>query len=230
VLAPESGNTGLTLTGIYNVLAALREGRAHAKEKTQHTQGLVGVLRELHDELDARAGRLRLARHGQHRRHPGPPGAAQHPARAEEAQGRVRWLRPAFQNPQNSLQKQELLPQEDQAPEADLIVKNRYQNQSKPNPPNTPGPPPCPSRCAPWPPCWPPAPRRSPCPPLNRASRAAALEERPAHPAANPGSPGPRAGRGHRMAKWRGGVMRPGPLAPWQQLNPAPIPNYGLVP
>ncbi len=39
---------------------------------------------------------------------------------AEEAQGRVRWLRPEFQNPQNSLQKQELLPQEQQAPEADL--------------------------------------------------------------------------------------------------------------
>ncbi|MBU0893796.1 MAG: class I SAM-dependent DNA methyltransferase, partial [Gammaproteobacteria bacterium] len=54
VLAPEPGNTGLTLTGIYNVLAALREGRAlTAKEKTQHSQGLVGVLRELHDELDA---------------------------------------------------------------------------------------------------------------------------------------------------------------------------------
>lgn len=38
VLAPEAGNTGLTLTGLYNVLAALREGRAlTAKEKTQHT-------------------------------------------------------------------------------------------------------------------------------------------------------------------------------------------------
>lgn len=36
------------------VLAALREGRVlSAKEKTQHTQGLVGVLRGLHDELDA---------------------------------------------------------------------------------------------------------------------------------------------------------------------------------
>ncbi len=43
-----------TLTGLYNVLAALREGRAlTAKEKAIHTQGLVGVLRELHDELDA---------------------------------------------------------------------------------------------------------------------------------------------------------------------------------
>jgi hypothetical protein len=122
VLAPEAGNTGLTLTGLYNVLAALREGRAlTAKEKTQHTQGLVGVLRELHDELDAAV----LAAYGL------PANASTDDIlahlvqlntqrSAEEAQGRVRWLRPAFQNPQNSLQKQELLPQEDQAPEADL--------------------------------------------------------------------------------------------------------------
>ncbi len=121
VLAPESGNTGLTLTGIYNVLTALREGRAlTAKEKTQHTQGLVGVLRELHDELDTAV----LAAYGL-------PATAStddilaHLVQlntqraAEEAQGRVRWLRPDFQNPQNSLQKQELLPQEDQALDAD---------------------------------------------------------------------------------------------------------------
>ncbi len=122
VLAPEGGNTGLTLTGIYNVLAALREGRAlTAKEKTQHTQGMVGVLRELHDELDAAV----LAAYGL------PANASTDDIlahlvqlntqrAAEEAQGRVRWLRPAFQNPQNSLQKQELLPQEEQTPEADL--------------------------------------------------------------------------------------------------------------
>lgn len=122
VLAPESGNTGLTLTGLYNVLAALREGRAlTAKEKTQHSQGLVGVLRELHDELDAAV----LAAYGL-------PGTAStddilahlvqlNTQRAqEEAQGRVRWLRPDFQNPQNSLQKQDLLPQDEQALEADL--------------------------------------------------------------------------------------------------------------
>lgn len=122
VLAPESGNTGLTLTGIYNVLAALREGRAlTAKEKTQHAQGLVGVLRELHDELDAAV----LAAYGL-------PATAStddilaHLVQlntqraAEEAQGRVRWLRPDFQNPQNSVQKQELLAQDEQAPEADL--------------------------------------------------------------------------------------------------------------
>ena len=127
VLAPESGNTGLTLTGLYNVLAALREGRAlSAKEKTIHTQGLVGVLRELHDELDAAvlqayglstdadtdAILFKLV--------------ALNAERAqEEAQGKVRWLRPDFQNPQspqitqNSVQKQEQLVTEDDASEAD---------------------------------------------------------------------------------------------------------------
>jgi hypothetical protein len=122
VLAPEAGNTGLTLTGLYNVLAALREGRALTpKERDQHTQGLVGVLRELHDELDTAV----LAAYGL-------PATAttddilahlvqlNTQRAAEEAQGRVRWLRPAFQNPQNSLQTQELLAQEEQAPEADL--------------------------------------------------------------------------------------------------------------
>ncbi|WP_293602889.1 DNA methyltransferase, partial [Polaromonas sp. 17-63-33] len=87
-------NTALTLTGLYNVLAALREGRAlTAKEKTQHAQGLVGVLRELHDELDAAV----LAAYGL-------PATAStddilaHLVQlntqraAEEAQGRVRWL------------------------------------------------------------------------------------------------------------------------------------------
>ncbi|WP_087745961.1 MULTISPECIES: class I SAM-dependent DNA methyltransferase [unclassified Acidovorax] len=115
-------NTALTLTGLYNVLTALREGRAlTAKEKTIHTHGLVGVLRELHDELDTAV----LAAYGL------PANATTDDIlahlvqlntqrSAEEAQGRVRWLRPAFQNPQNSLQKQELLPQEEQAPEADL--------------------------------------------------------------------------------------------------------------
>ncbi|MEI6494246.1 MAG: DNA methyltransferase, partial [Verrucomicrobiota bacterium] len=44
----------LTLTGIYNVLEALREERPlTAKEKIIHDQGLVSVLRQLQDELDA---------------------------------------------------------------------------------------------------------------------------------------------------------------------------------
>jgi hypothetical protein len=110
VLAPEAGNTGLTLTGLYNVLQAQREGRApSAKEKVINTQGQVSVLRELHDELDAAV----LQAYGL-------PFDADHNTvlhrlvqlnaerSREEALGKVRWLRPDFQNaPSSSLPKQE---------------------------------------------------------------------------------------------------------------------------
>ncbi len=50
----QAAHSELTLTGIYNVLDALREGRVlTAKERVIHEQGLVSVLRQLHDELDA---------------------------------------------------------------------------------------------------------------------------------------------------------------------------------
>ena len=97
--------------------------------------GLVGVLRELHDELDAAV----LAAYGL-------PATAStddilaHLVQlntqraAEEAQGRVRWLRPDFQNPQKSLQKQELLAQEEQAPEVDLDSEKPLSKQEQPKP------------------------------------------------------------------------------------------------
>ena len=113
---------GLTLTGLYNVLAALREGRAfNAKEKTIHTQGLVGVLREVHDELDAAV----LAAYGLDAQADSDAVLSRlvqlnAQRSAEEAQGRVRWLRPAFQNRQNSIQKQELPALELQTPEANF--------------------------------------------------------------------------------------------------------------
>ena len=44
----------LTMTGMYNVLEQLRRGEAlSAKEREIHEQGLVAVLAQLHDELDA---------------------------------------------------------------------------------------------------------------------------------------------------------------------------------
>src|SRR5690606_32198102 len=43
----------LTLTGMYNVLEKIRAGEMlNDKEKVIHQQGLVSVLREIHDELD----------------------------------------------------------------------------------------------------------------------------------------------------------------------------------
>jgi len=133
--APEAAGAGtagaasksLTLTGLYNVLLALREGRAlTAKEKTIHTQGLVGVLKDLHDELDAAV----LQAYGL-------PIAADTDAilthlvalnaqrAAEEAQGTIRWLRPAFQNPSKLLLNKELPAQVQQGLELDLAQENQ---------------------------------------------------------------------------------------------------------
>ena len=97
-----------------------------------YTQGLVGVLREMHDELDAAV----LQAYGL-------PAEADTDAilfklvalnaeRAqEEAQGRVRWLRPEFQNPQNSVQKQELVEPDYQAQEVDSITEKPLSKTEK---------------------------------------------------------------------------------------------------
>jgi hypothetical protein len=97
----QSQNPGLTLTGMYNVLEKLRANEAlNAKEKQIHDAGLVSVLRQLHDDLDAAV----FTAYGW------PPTltdaeilerlVALNAERAkEEASGLVRWLRPDYQNP-----------------------------------------------------------------------------------------------------------------------------------
>jgi len=97
----QSENPGLTLTGMYNVLEKLRANEAlNPKEKQIHDAGLVSVLRQLHDDLDAAV----FAAYGW------PPTltdaeilerlVALNAERAkEEASGLVRWLRPDYQNP-----------------------------------------------------------------------------------------------------------------------------------
>lgn len=112
----QAAHTGLTLTGMYNVLEALREGRAlTAKEKTIHSQGLVSVLKELHDELDAAV----LLTYG-FESHQSNDDLLAHLVAlntrraAEEKTGLIRWLRPEFQDPAvaraaaNTLSNQEL--------------------------------------------------------------------------------------------------------------------------
>jgi very-short-patch-repair endonuclease len=50
----QAAHPELTLTGMYNVLDKLRSGEVlSAKERVIHEQGLVSVLRQIHDELDA---------------------------------------------------------------------------------------------------------------------------------------------------------------------------------
>lgn len=113
---------GLTLTGIYNVLHKVRAGTAlTAKDKTIHEQGLVSVLKQLHDDLDSAV----MMAYGW------PADLADeeilehlvtlNAERAqEESQGLVRWLRPEFQHPPS-------VPEADQAEE-----KERTERSSPP--------------------------------------------------------------------------------------------------
>jgi hypothetical protein len=121
----QSQHAELTLTGMYNVLEKLKSGDAlTAKEKTIHEQGLVAVIKTLHDELD----RAVLDAYGWSDLAPlqdvvngnAAPASAGLATRedaqraltdvllerlvalnaeraAEEAKGTVRWLRPEFQ-------------------------------------------------------------------------------------------------------------------------------------
>lgn len=119
----QAAHPDLTLTGLYNVLEALRQQRPLTdKEKRIHEQGLVSVLASLHDDLD----RAVLDAYGWADLAPalvGKPGGttpyaepdeAQAAAQAEllnrlvalnaeraaeEARGLIRWLRPDYQNP-----------------------------------------------------------------------------------------------------------------------------------
>lgn len=116
----------LTVTEMYNVLERLRRDESlSTREVAIHGQGLVSVLRELHDELD----RAVFAAYGWNDladKLVGRPGATtpwpEKPPEqaeaeeelllrlvalnaeraAEEKRGLIRWLRPEFQNPQGT--------------------------------------------------------------------------------------------------------------------------------
>ena len=87
---------------MYNVLANLRPGEAlNRQAQPIHELGLVSVLPQLHDELDAAV----FAPYGwydhkpEQLRHPAHRLVALNVERAaEEATGHIRWLRPEFQN------------------------------------------------------------------------------------------------------------------------------------
>ncbi len=103
----QAAHESLTLTGMYNVLEKLRCGEAlNAKEKTIHEQGLVSVLKTLHDELDAAV----LDAYGWGDLAALPKDvvtetllvrlvALNAERAAEEAKGQIRWLRPEYQHP-----------------------------------------------------------------------------------------------------------------------------------
>jgi hypothetical protein len=91
----------LTLTALYNTLALLRTGaRLAAAERDTHDAGQVSILRTLHDRLDA----VVAAAYGWPADLPDAEIVARVVALnaervAEEAAGTIRWLRPAFQAP-----------------------------------------------------------------------------------------------------------------------------------
>jgi hypothetical protein len=111
----QAAHATLTLTGLYNVLEKLKRGESlNAKEKALHEQGLVSVLKTLHDELDTAV----LDAYGWRDLLPSPAGrgaggeggvnsetllvrlvALNAERAAEEAQGHIRWLRPEYQHP-----------------------------------------------------------------------------------------------------------------------------------
>jgi SAM-dependent methyltransferase len=96
-----AANPKLTLTGLYNVLEKVRAGtKIEGKDKEVYDQGLVGILRDLHDRIDVAVAEAygwpvdlsdddilhRLVYLNRERA-------------AEEAKGHIRWLRPDYQNP-----------------------------------------------------------------------------------------------------------------------------------
>ena len=99
--ARQAEHPKLTLTGMYNCLETLRAGqRIEGKDREVYDQGLIGILRDLHDQIDAATAEAygwplsltddeilqNLVTLNRTRA-------------AEEARGKIRWLRPDYQNP-----------------------------------------------------------------------------------------------------------------------------------
>lgn len=97
----QAAHPKLTLTQMYNVLEKLRAGQAiEGKDKEIYEQGLIGILRDLHDQIDSATADaygwpvdlsdedilFRLVALNKERAE-------------EEARGHIRWLRPDYQNP-----------------------------------------------------------------------------------------------------------------------------------
>jgi hypothetical protein len=99
--ARQAAHPDLTITGMYNVLEKLRSGEPLTdKERVIHEHGLVSVLREIHDDLDAAV----LAAYGWARDLDADAilwnlVALNAERAAEEKRGLIRWLRPEFQRP-----------------------------------------------------------------------------------------------------------------------------------
>ncbi|MGA8807075.1 MAG: DNA methyltransferase [Thermoanaerobaculia bacterium] len=99
----------LTVTDMYNVLEKLRSGEALTeKEKVIHEQGLVSVLKQIHDDLDAAVFDAYGWPHDLTDEQILERLVALNAERAEEERrGIIRWLRPEFQNPAGAKSEQQ---------------------------------------------------------------------------------------------------------------------------
>ena len=131
----QTAHPGLTLTGMYNVMQCLRlDHTLTTAEQSIYNQGLVGVLKELHDELDTAV----LQAYGWSDLNPATDSQelltrllTLNAQRAtDEANGTIHWLRPDYQNPQNPLSNQERTMQVQQALEVDLPPNNQSEKES----------------------------------------------------------------------------------------------------
>lgn len=98
----QAAHPKLTLTQMYNVLEKLRAGDTiEGKDREIYDSGLIGILKDLHDQIDAEVARAYgwpvdlsdedILFHL----------VALNKERAEEeARGQIRWLRPDYQNPE----------------------------------------------------------------------------------------------------------------------------------
>ena len=127
---------------MYNVLDKLKVSLPMtAKEKAIHEMGLVSVLRSLHDELDAAV----LAAYGWN---DAPSDetilerlvALNAERAAEEVAGQVRWLRPAFQHPEQA-----------QPVQAEMGLSRPTHSEAAKEGGTSPSPPPATKQRLPWP-------------------------------------------------------------------------------
>lgn len=107
----QKAHPDLTMTGMYNVLVKLKSGEELSKKEREINQkGLVSVLKQIHQELDGAV----FEAYGW------PTGlsdeeilerlvALNHERAAEEAEGRVRWLRPEYQSPEAAPMQPEMI-------------------------------------------------------------------------------------------------------------------------
>ncbi len=177
-------HANLIITDMYNVLEKLRAGTAlNPREQVIHEQGLVSVLRQIHDDLDAAVAEAygwpanlsdeeiltRLV-------------ALNAERAAEERRGLIRWLRPEFQNAAGPPPRPASTP---------TSTKPPAPPPPRPPPANAPGPKPSPSKprpSAPNSPPSPPPPMPPPSPPPSKAPAptASKTSSKPSPPSARP--------------------------------------------